>query len=71
VRFREITSSELERQLQLGEWRDKAGAYAIQGCAGELVEEIEGEVETVIGLPRAITIRMLEAAAGSLVGGPR
>lgn len=71
VRFREISPAELERYLLLGEWRDKAGAYAIQGRAGAFVEEIDGEVETVIGLPRAITLRMLEVAAGSPVGGRR
>jgi len=60
VRFRQISQDELLGYLESGEWRDKAGAYAIQGRAREFAEEIDGEVETVIGLPRELTLRMLE-----------
>ncbi len=35
------------------EWRGRSGGYAIQGAGKELVREIDGEVENVVGLPVA------------------
>jgi septum formation protein len=48
-----------------GEWRGKAGAYAIQGVGAALVREIRGSVTNVIGLPLVEILRDL-----ALVGGP-
>jgi septum formation protein len=41
----------LEAYLASGEWRGRAGSYAIQGLGSALVESVEGDVSNVIGLP--------------------
>lgn len=41
---------ELAAYLATGEWRDKAGAYGIQGAAGDFMELAAGDLDTVIGL---------------------
>lgn len=51
VTFRKISASELERYLDSGHWKGKAGAYAIQGRAKGFVKKIEGDVTNVVGLP--------------------
>jgi len=51
VRMRRIAPDELERYLDSGEWRDKAGAYGIQGRAGAFVTGIWGCYFNVVGLP--------------------
>jgi len=44
-----------------GEWRGKAGAYAIQGIAAAFVREVRGSVTNVIGLPLAEVLEALRA----------
>lgn len=51
VTFRDITDAEIEEYLALGESYDKAGAYAIQGAGREFVTNIEGSMDSAIGLP--------------------
>ena len=51
VRFRELSSTLIEAYLASGEWRDRAGSYAIQGLGAALVAEVRGDVSNVIGLP--------------------
>lgn len=51
VRLRKLAAGELERYLKSGEWRDKAGAYGIQGRAGAFVTGIRGCYFNVVGLP--------------------
>jgi len=51
VSFREIGDAELERYLASGEWRERAGGYAVQGLGSTLVASVEGEIANVIGLP--------------------
>ncbi|MCK5242652.1 septum formation protein Maf [bacterium] len=51
VRMRKITSYELEKYLQSNEWKDKAGAYGIQGRAGAFVTQVKGCYFNVVGLP--------------------
>ena len=51
VRFRRLGRPELQWYLASGEWRERAGAYAIQGRGAALVERIEGDYWTVVGLP--------------------
>jgi septum formation protein len=53
VRFRELDIHMIERYLARGEWRQRAGGYAIQGAGAALVREIEGDYENVVGLPLA------------------
>jgi septum formation protein len=61
VTFRAATKRDLERYLASGEWEGRAGAYAIQGLGGSLVERIEGDYLNVVGLPGALLVRLLAA----------
>lgn len=60
VKLRPLGDGELEAYVELGEGVGKAGGYAIQGRAGAFVEWIGGDYSNVVGLPLALTIRMLE-----------
>ena len=60
VRFKRITSEEMESYLASGEWRGKAGGYAIQGLAGTFVVRIVGSYTNVVGLPLYDTVTLLE-----------
>lgn len=51
VRFRRIDNASLEWYLNTGESMGKAGAYAVQGAGGLLVESVTGSPQTVVGLP--------------------
>ena len=51
VTFKDLTDQEINDYLNTSEWQGKAGAYAIQGTGRSLVTEIDGDIETVIGLP--------------------
>lgn len=59
VRMREIPAEELEAYARSGEGVGKAGGYAIQGRAARFVEWIGGDYTNVVGLPLALTGRML------------
>lgn len=51
VYFKEMTDEEIEKWLETGKALDKAGAYALQEEFGIFVEKIEGNYNTVVGLP--------------------
>jgi septum formation protein len=51
VTFKRLDPATLTRYLRSGEWRDRAGAYAVQGLGSILVARVEGDVSNVIGLP--------------------
>jgi septum formation protein len=51
VRFKRLDADEVERYLASGEWRGKAGGYAIQGLAAAFVRSINGSYSNVVGLP--------------------
>jgi septum formation protein len=51
VTFRSLEPATIELYLRSGEWRDRAGAYAIQGLGSILVERLEGDFSNVVGLP--------------------
>jgi septum formation protein len=59
VKFRSLTPRDLAHYVAAGEWDGRAGAYAIQGLGGSLVEEIEGDYLNVVGLPAALLVRLL------------
>jgi septum formation protein len=59
VTFRELDGPLLDWYLDTGEWRERAGGYAIQGAGAALVRAIEGEYENVVGLPVASLIDLL------------
>jgi septum formation protein len=58
--LREISELEVSAYVELGEGIGKSGGYAIQGRAALFVERIEGDYSNVVGLPLALTSRMLE-----------
>ncbi len=59
VTMREVTSELLEWYLATGESLGKAGGYAVQGHGAALVEDLTGEIETVIGLSVVLLSRLL------------
>lgn len=63
VRMRNYTDEEIERYIASGECAGKAGAYAIQGKGGVLVEGIVGSFHNVVGLP-ILTLDALLKEAG-------
>jgi septum formation protein len=67
VRFRALGERDLAVYLESGEWRGRAGAYAIQGLGGRLVASIEGDYLNVVGLPGAMLVTMLEQVAPELL----
>jgi septum formation protein len=56
VRFRLLEQRDLDWYLASGEWRERAGGYAIQGRGAALVAEIEGDYWNVVGLPVAALV---------------
>ena len=59
LRFKRLSPNEVEAYLASGEWRGKAGGYAIQGLAGAFVERLVGSYSNVVGLPLAETAALL------------
>ena len=53
VSFREMDDTWIDWYVQTGEWRGRAGGYAIQGRGAALVREIRGDYLNVVGLPVA------------------
>jgi len=51
VRFRRLDERTIDWYVATVEPMDKAGAYAVQGAGGLLVEAVDGSPQTVIGLP--------------------
>ena len=59
VTFRALTPRDIAHYVHEQEWRERAGAYAIQGLGAGLVERIEGDYLNVVGLPAALLVRLL------------
>jgi septum formation protein len=59
VTFVDLDEATIDWYVATGEYRDKAGAYGMQGAAGALVERIDGSPTNVIGLPLAETVDLL------------
>jgi septum formation protein len=51
VQFASMSGRDIDRYIALGEWADKAGAYAIQGRAALYVRSITGSYYNIVGLP--------------------
>ena len=62
VTFKPLSAQELDAYLASGEWRGKAGGYAIQGRAEALIRAVSGSHSGVIGLPLYETRALLRAA---------
>jgi septum formation protein len=66
VRFYRLEPGEIAEYVATGEPLDKAGAYGIQGRASALVEAIDGDFYTVVGLPLARFVRALRRSGFAL-----
>lgn len=58
VQFRQLSSALVDWYVDSGEWRERAGAYAIQGKGAVLVASIEGDYLNVVGLPLATLLEL-------------
>ena len=63
VSFRELSESEVAAYVDTGEWRGRAGGYAIQGRGAALVRGIVGDYLNVVGLPLARLLDLLPEPA--------
>jgi septum formation protein len=59
VTFQRLTARQLDAYLDSGEWRDKAGGYAIQGRAAAFIRGVNGSYSNVVGLPLFETAQLL------------
>ena len=60
VRFKRLSPQDIAGYLASGEWRGKAGGYAVQGLAGRFVIALHGSYSAVVGLPLYETGSLLE-----------
>lgn len=63
VRFKRLSNGEIDAYIASGEWRGKAGGYAIQGRAAGLIDWLQGSYSGVVGLP-LYEARILLRSAG-------
>ena len=59
VRFKRLSREDMESYIASGEWRGKAGGYAIQGLAGAFVVKLVGSYTNIVGLPLYETTALL------------
>jgi septum formation protein len=64
VTFRDLGDGLLEWYLGLGEWRERAGGYAIQGAGAAVVQSISGDWTNVVGLPVGTLLELLPGLLG-------
>lgn len=60
IQFRKLSRQEINVYLQSGEWKGKAGAYGIQGSAFEWTISVRGSLTSVMGLPLAETLDLID-----------
>jgi septum formation protein len=60
VRFRNLSNEEIFNYIASGEWKGKAGGYAIQGIAGSFVVKLVGSYTNVVGLPLTEVVGLLQ-----------
>lgn len=68
VTFRSLDEETLRLYLASGEWRGRAGAYAIQGLGSILIEELRGDFANVVGLPVGLLLELAPELLGALAG---
>ncbi|NDG20385.1 MAG: septum formation protein Maf [Proteobacteria bacterium] len=61
ITFKRLNTQEIEEYLLTNEWKDKAGAYAIQGYAEKFIKRINGSYSNVVGLPLFETYNLLNS----------
>ncbi|MHA7773896.1 Maf family nucleotide pyrophosphatase [Roseibium sp. M-1] len=69
VRFKRLSRMDMDDYIASGEWRGKAGGYAIQGLAGSFVVKLVGSYPAVVGLPLVETANLLSSAGYPVHGG--
>lgn len=69
VRFKRLSGLDVESYLASGQWRGKAGAYAIQGIAGCFVQKLVGSYTNVVGLPLFETLQLLSGESFAVQAG--
>ncbi|MDF2233138.1 Maf family protein [Albimonas sp. CAU 1670] len=62
VRFKRLSQDEISAYLRSGEWRGKAGGYAIQGIGAGFIPAINGSYTNVVGLPLTEVANLLQGA---------
>jgi septum formation protein len=67
VTFRRLDDDAVAGYVSSREWEGRAGAYAIQGLGGRLVERIDGDYLNVVGLPGALLVSLLERRVPKLL----
>jgi septum formation protein len=67
VSFRTLSEHDIRRYIATGEPFDKAGAYAIQGCAATFIDEIHGSYSGIMGLPLFETAALLDTFGHSIL----
>ncbi len=70
VAFKRLSAAEIDAYVACGEWRGKAGGYALQGRAGALIRFVGGSPSGVIGLPVFETRALLESAGYPMMSDP-
>ncbi|WP_376710506.1 Maf-like protein [Pseudochrobactrum lubricantis] len=60
VRFDRLSRRQMDAYISSGEWRGKAGGYAIQGLAGSFIVKMVGSYSNIVGLPLHETQALLE-----------
>ncbi|BAT58817.1 Maf-like protein YhdE [Variibacter gotjawalensis] len=68
VRFKRLSKQDIAHYLASGEWRGKAGGYAIQGLAGTFVVKLIGSYTNVVGLPLYETTNLLGGEGYPVMG---
>jgi septum formation protein len=58
VTFRRLESDAIDRYVATGEWRGRAGGYAVQGEGERLIASIDGDYWNVVGLPTSLLLRL-------------
>jgi septum formation protein len=59
VQFKRLTKQEIDAYIESGEWKGKAGGYAIQGKAAALISFMSGSYTNIVGLPLYETLAMI------------
>ena len=65
LRFKRLSREDIDSYIACGEWRGKAGGYAVQGRAGGFIIDLHGSYTGVVGLPLYETLNLLNGLGWS------
>ncbi len=71
VEMKRLSHAEIDAYIATGDWRGKAGGYAIQGPAGAFIPKINGSFTGVVGLPLSVVVGLLTAAGFAVYAGTK